>query len=105
MKPTFKKLEDPINAMTIKHKPKPPANTAAQKEKDIQREQIKQFVSGDYMLRSNMEKRYGLLWRKCSSVLQATIKGISEYEDKFFNFDAIWLLTKIKKAIPIIFVK
>ena len=41
MKPIFKKLEDPINAMTTKHKPKPPANTADQKEKDIQRERIK----------------------------------------------------------------
>ena len=59
MKAIFKKLEDPINAMTIKHTPKPLANTADQIEKDIQRERIKQFFSREYMLRSNMENPYG----------------------------------------------
>ena len=49
MKPIFKKLEDPINAMTIKHKPRP---------------QIKQFVSREYMLRSNMEKLYSISYNK-----------------------------------------
>ena len=51
------------------------------------------------MLRSNMEKLYGLLWGQCSSALQATIKGISEYEDKSDDFNVIQLLTEIKKAI------
>ena len=46
-----------------------------------------------------MEKLYGLLWGQCSSALQATIKGISEYEEKSDDFDPIWLLIEIKKAI------
>ena len=45
MKPIFKILEDPIKAMECKHKPKSLEDTADQIEKDIQREQIKQFVS------------------------------------------------------------
>ena len=44
MKPIFKKLEDPINAMTIKHKSKPLVNIADQTEKDIQRERFKKCV-------------------------------------------------------------
>ena len=48
---------------------------------------------------------YGLLWRQCSSALQATIKGTSEYEDKSVDFDAIWLLTEIKIAISSIDLK
>ena len=44
IKPIFKKLEDPINAMTIKHKPRQLANTVDQTEKYIQRERIIQFV-------------------------------------------------------------
>ena len=46
-----------------------------------------------------MEKLYGVLWGQCISVLQATIKGIREYEINSNNFDVIWLLTEIKKAI------
>ena len=38
MKLIFKKLEDPINVMTIKHKARPLANTADQVEKDFQRD-------------------------------------------------------------------
>ena len=89
-KPMFKKLEDHIKAMEDKHKPKKLDNTADQIENDIQRERIKQFVSREYVLRSNIEKKlYGLLWGQCSSALQATIKGTSEYEDKCDDFDAI----------------
>ena len=46
-----------------------------------------------------MEKLYGLLWGQCSSVLQATVKRINEYEDKSDDVDPIWLLIEIKKAI------
>ena len=46
-----------------------------------------------------MEKLYGLLLGQYSSALQATIKGISEYEDKSDDFGPIWLLIEIKKAI------
>ena len=42
---------------------------------------------------------YGLLWGQCSSALQATIKGINEYEGKSNDFDPIWLLIEIKKTI------
>ena len=53
--PIFKKLEDHIKAMTIKHNSIPLGNTGDQTEKDIQREQVKYFISREYMLRSNME--------------------------------------------------
>ena len=75
--------------MESKHRPKSLEDFADHIEKDIQRERIKQFVSREYVLRSNMEKLYGLLWGQCSSVLQATIKGINEYEDKSDDVDSI----------------
>ena len=56
MKLIFKKVENSINAMTIKHKPRPLANTTDQIEKDIQRKRVKKFVSREFMLRSYMEK-------------------------------------------------
>ena len=99
MKPIFKKLEDPIKAMESKHKPKSLDGRADQIKRDIQRKQIKQFVSRKYVLRSNMEKLYGLLWGQCSSALQAAIKGINKYEGNFDDFYPIWLLIEIKQAI------
>ena len=92
MKPIFKKLQDPIKSMERKHKPKSLEDTADQIEKESQRERIKQFVPREYLLRSNMEKLHGILWGQCSSAIQATIKGINEYEDKSDDFDPIWLL-------------
>ena len=65
MKPIFKQLEDPINTMTIKYKCRQLDITADQTKKDIQRERIKQFVSREYVLRSNMEKLCSLLWGQC----------------------------------------
>ena len=56
MKLIFKKLQDPIKEMESKHKPKSLEDSADQIEKDIQRERIKQFLSREYVLRSNMEK-------------------------------------------------
>ena len=58
MNTIFKKLEDPIKAMENTHKPKKLDDAADQIEKDIQRERIKQFVSREYVLRSNIEKLY-----------------------------------------------
>ena len=74
MKPIFKKLENLINAIKIKHKAMPFANIDDQIEKDIQKERIKKFVSRKYIFRSNIEKLYGLLWGQFSSALQAIIK-------------------------------
>ena len=64
MKSIFKKLEDPIKTMEDKHKPKKLNDSTDQIEKDIQRERIKQSVSREYVLRSNMEKLYSLLQGK-----------------------------------------
>ena len=99
MKPIFKKLEDHIEAMEDKHKPKKIDDAADQIEQNIQRERIKQYVSREYVLRNNMEKLDRLLWGQCSSALQAINKETSEYEDKSDDCDAIWLLTEIKLAI------
>ena len=49
-------------------------------------------------LQKNTEKAYVLIRGQCSAVLQALIKGLSEYENHATSFDAIWLLTALKKA-------
>ena len=43
-----------------------------------------------------MIKTYGLVWRQCTSALQAVIKGIDMYTVKSRSHDMIWLLNQIK---------
>ena len=77
-KSIFKKLEDPIAAMTIKHKPGSLANTVDQTEKDIQRERIKKFVSREFMMRTNMEKLYGFFMGS----VQLSITSYYQYNEQ-----------------------
>ena len=69
MRPIFKKLEDHIKAMESKYKPKKLDDTADQTEKDIQRERIKQFVSG----RICVEKQYGKTVRSFMGTIQFSV--------------------------------
>ena len=47
-------------------------------------------------MRDNAIKTFGLIWRKCTSALQAVIKGIDMYTVKSRSYDMIWLLSQIK---------
>ena len=85
--------------MTIKHKPRPLAITTDQTEKYIQRERNKNNCLVGINIEKQYEKLYSLIWGQCCSALQVTIKGISKYDDKADDYDVIWLLTEIKKAI------
>ena len=66
-------------------------------DKYIYREEIKLFVVRQTNLRRNMEKSFGLIWGQCSTQLQATIKGITAYSDKYDDLDILWLIKELKK--------
>ena len=99
MKPIFKKLEDPMSAMTIKHKLRPLANTTDQIEKGYPERANQTIYLKGIHVKKQYEKAVRSLWGQCSSALQTTIKGIGEYEETYDDFDAIWLLTETKKAM------
>ena len=67
-------------------------------EKEVFKEEIKQFVQRKLTLRRNMQKAFGLIWGQCSNQLQEYMKGLSEYEDNSSIADVIWLLEELKKA-------
>ena len=63
-----------------------------QQKKEIQKKEIKQYLSRKTNLRRNVKKAFGLIWGQSSSSLQAYIKGLMEYEKKSDGFDVAWLL-------------
>ena len=87
----IKKLENPMEALK-KYRPDEIEKDASSVEKEIQKEEIKQYVARKTNLRRNIEKVFGLIWGQTSSSLQAYIKGLSEYEEKNDVFDVAWLL-------------
>ena len=93
----LKKLEDPMDTLK-KYLPEDIDENASAVEKEIQKEEIKQYVARKTNLRRNIEKVFGLIWGQCSSSLQAYIKGLSEYEEKCDVFDVAWLLRELRKA-------
>ena len=64
----------------------------------LQQERIKAFVSRENILKDICIKIYGLVWRHCTSSLQAVIKDFDGYTVKSKKHDLIWLLQQIKKA-------
>ena len=87
----LKKLENPMDTLK-KYLPEDIDENASAVKKEIQKEEIKQYVARKTNLRRNIEKVFGLIWGQCSLSLQAYIKGLSEYEDKCDVFDVAWLL-------------
>lgn len=97
MKPIFDKIVSPFDKLNNKHKPSKPSEEADAVDVDIYKEELKQFVTRSANLQRNLEKTFGLIWGQCSNALQADIKGIQDYTDKFEDLDSLWLITELKK--------
>ena len=101
--PLFKHFEDPMDALANEMPVKPEVfedtnPSIVEAEKEVFKEEIKQFVQRKLTLRRNMQKAFGLIWGQCSNQLQEYMKGLSEYEDNSSIADVIWLLEELKKA-------
>ena len=98
LKPLFRKMIDPTIDFKKRRKPVKPDVSADDVDKDIYREEIKLFVVRQTNLRRNIEKSFGLIWGQCSTQLQATIKGLTAYSDKYDDLDILWLIKELKKS-------
>ena len=103
MYPLFKHLKDPYtdlsSYMPIKGELDPDEDAAVvEAEREIYKEEIKQFVQRKLTLRRNIQKAYGLLWGQCSNQLQEYIKGLAQFEQESATSNTIWLLQELKKA-------
>ena len=90
-------LTDPFEGFAESYKPAPlTVEDPSFDERYLQQERIKSYVVRENTLRDNVIKTYGLIWRQCTSALQAVIKGIDMYTVKSRSYDMIWLLSQIK---------
>ena len=98
----FTELKDPTDVFQASNKPMKPEQDdlgeVDEVDKEIYKEEVKQFVQRKINLRRNMEKSYGLVWGQCSSGLKQYIKGLATYEPNAKTFDIVWLLKELKKA-------
>jgi len=56
----------------------------------------KQFFSREESINQNINKIYGLVIGQCTPALCSTLKSNAEYKDKSTDYDALWLLKKLK---------
>ena len=90
---------DPFDGFAETHKPSPLMNEDPSfDERYLQQERIRSFVARENILKENVIKVFGLIWRQCTSALQAVIKGVDEYTIKSRSHDMIWLLRQIKSV-------
>ena len=93
IQPLYATLADPSENFAAKHKPiKPESDESGELDevdKEIYREEVKQFVQQKINMRRNLEKAYGLIWGQCSAGLQTYNKGLSYYEIGSSKFDTL----------------
>ena len=102
--PLFNGMEDPLKVLIKRHKPVKPEPSSDEEDddssldsvdKEIYREEVKQFVQRKLNLRRNMEKSYGLVWGQCSAALQSYMKGLRDYTKESSVSNITWLLQEL----------
>ena len=92
-------LADPYQGFVERHKPQPLMfENPSFDEKYMQQERIKSYIVRENTLKDNVIKVYGLIWRQCTSALQAVIKGTNGYTIRSRGHDMIWLLEQIQSV-------
>ena len=65
----------------------------------ILKEEVKGFSNSLMIIRTNIQRVYGLIWGQCTSGLQGAIRSNKEFVKKREKFDTNWLLKKIKERL------
>ena len=100
-------FKDPIQEFE-KDKPKMPTNDEG-KEKELKdlspidqmilKEEVKNYSTSVKLIKTNIQRVYGMIWGQCTSGLQGAIRSEEEFIKKREKFNTEWLLTKIKERL------
>ena len=103
----YQEVQDPFIGFGSCHEPEPlvDGENAPFGEKWLFQERLKAYVSRENQLKDNIVKVYGLVWRQCTSALQAVLKGHEGYTLCATTHDLVWILTEIKKVVSGVDVK
>ena len=96
----IKLMQDPRKGFEERHKPPPlTVEEPTFDDKYLQQEKLKRYITRETHLEENISKVYSIVWRQCTSALQAVIKGVDGYGEKAAIHDLVWLLKEIKKVV------
>ena len=97
----IRKVQDPFIYFGSRHKPEPlvDGKYALFGEKWLFQERLKAYVSRENQLKDNIAKVYGLVWRQCTSALQAVLKGHEGYTLCEKTHDLVLILTEINYSL------
>ena len=87
---------DIISDFERNNKPTPIDSGASDVDKEIHKEEIKEYVKDRKLIRSNLKKIYSLMYGNCTESLQTMLRADSEFEEKSRVFDHEWLFEKVK---------
>ena len=65
----------------------------------ILKEEVKGFSNSLKIIRTNIQRLYGLIWCQCTSGLQGTIRTCEDFIKKREKFDKNWFLKNIKERL------
>ena len=85
---------DPKASFKAKNEPKDltPYEANYESKKAILIRIIRQYIERGEIFASNMNIIYGIIWRKCTPVIQLVLKGNIDYPTKSKIFDSLWLM-------------
>jgi len=78
------------------HKPAGPAEDAYAMKIKIHREKVKRHLNCMEALEDNNIRVYGLVWGQYTAALQAELRGIEDFKEKYAMYDCLWLLQQVK---------
>ena len=92
-------FKDPNNGFESKYLPTDLTTEEEKRQSAVKKWEIKyrRFLDREETLRENINKLYALIMGQCTTALRSVIKGDSDFESKSRDFDALWLLEKVKK--------
>ena len=90
---------DIISDFEMNNKPQAVDSTASDVDKEIHKEEIKEYVKDRKLIKSNLKKVYSLMYGNCTESLQTMLRADSEFELKSKTLDHKWLFEKVKTIV------
>ena len=89
---------DPVSDFETKNAPEDPSveDQASMLKMKLWELKAKKYLEKDEMLQQNVNKLYAIIIGQCSPALKSALKADGAYTQKSNDFDALWLLKKLK---------
>jgi hypothetical protein len=97
--PAVKRMTDPMVDFKAKQAPKDLTDDEKKSDVEVQMQQqrIKLYISRETMVRTNMDKLYGIITGQCSQASIAIMENRNDFQKHDDACDVIWLMQTMKE--------